>query len=271
MIESGLSRETYTVAEDGEGFLILEDGEPVATPMGHPLRTRFRDLAEEIADDLERQGPDPTAGVSMYTSLCSCLDFGLAVGRQELIDNALPALRDDPVLRTSADPEIMFTQMAAFAQPYFAEQRVREMGREELLDWAAKEMAAWSMQEIMVVQLAGAHVRSPLMGMALAQDGANLETAVFGFCGKFWAHQRQGMVGIFYGPVPRYYPQRADESYCEEVCLAWVDAEGEESFPADFREKCGMVLAFDVWRRFAAFGRWQRLADGAVTPSEIAL
>lgn len=272
MSGSGQSRETYTVSQDGEEFLILEYGEPVATPMGQRLRTRFQELAEEIADDLERQGPDPTAGVSMYTCLCSCLDFGLAVGRQELIDNALPALRDDPVLHTSADPEIMFTQMAAYAQSYFSEHGVREMLAGELVRWARKEMAPWSMQEIMVVQMVGAHIGSPLMGMALAQDKVSLEPAAFGFCRMFWAHRMEGLRGIVLGGLPGFYPQRADESYCEDVCLAAVDeADGDASAPADFLEKCGVVLAFDVWRRFAAYGRLQRLRGGAVTPADIAL
>jgi hypothetical protein len=73
--------------------------------MGHPLRTTFKDLAEEMVEDLERNGPDPTAGVSMYNCLCSCVDFGSMLGKEGLISDALPAFLRDPVLHRSADPE----------------------------------------------------------------------------------------------------------------------------------------------------------------------
>jgi hypothetical protein len=59
----------YTVAEGGGKFYIVHGGKEVRTPMGNPLRTAYRDLAQEVAGELERNGPDPTAGTSMYVCL----------------------------------------------------------------------------------------------------------------------------------------------------------------------------------------------------------
>jgi hypothetical protein len=162
----------YTVAEDGGKFYIVHGGEEVTTPMGNLLRTVFRDLAQEVAEDLERNGADPTAGTSMYVCLCSLSDFGTRAGKDSLIASSLAGLRDDPILHTSADPEVMSIQIPAYAQPYFQENAVRGRTPEDLVRWTATEMASWSMEEIMAVQLAAAHIDSPLMGMALAQDKA---------------------------------------------------------------------------------------------------
>lgn len=247
----------YTVARDGDEYHILHGDKPVATPMGNPLRTIFKDLAEEMTEDLERQGPDPTAGVSMYNCQCSCLDFA---GIESKAMNAAISLREDPVLHMSADPEIMFTQMAAYTQPYFDENKLREKNSKDLEYWVVEAMLSWSMHEVMVVELARVHIRSPLIGMALAQNKANLEAAAFGFCGKFWKHKMNNQGGICIGSIPEFYPNRPNKEFCDTVCLS----ERNEAMPPTkayldrFRRKCGAVIAFDVWRRFAAYGRNQR-------------
>lgn len=256
----GKGTRSYTVAEVGDKYCVVRGGEPIGTPMGNPLRTIFRDLAEEVAEDVEQHGLDPTAAVSMYACLCSCLDFIPLIGMQNVILDTLPAIHEDPVLHMSADPEIMFIQMAAYEQPYFAEHGLRQKTPEDVVGWAGREMATWSPQEVIVVQLAGAIIHSPLMGMALAQDQANLDTAAFGFCGKFWEHRMKEMQGICFGAFPDFFPNGMDEAFCDTVCL--TDENGEESAEPvsdTFGRKCGVVKALDVWRRFAAYGRKQRL------------
>ncbi|MCC6486399.1 MAG: hypothetical protein IT364_02785 [Candidatus Hydrogenedentes bacterium] len=132
-----------TVAQEGEEFCILHTGRPVATPMGNPTRTGIRTLAVEVAEDLARQGPDPGAGVNMYTCLCSFLDFGPIADKKGLIMNAFSAIPDHPVVHTSADAEIVLAQMAAYRQPHFEENGLRQMDVDEPIAWTAGEMSSW--------------------------------------------------------------------------------------------------------------------------------
>ena len=55
---------------------------------------------------------------------------------------------------------------------------------------------------------------------------------------------------------------RVDEVFCETVCLEDLDEDDEplealkkKCSLATFRERCGLTIAMDVWRKFAAFGR----------------
>lgn len=254
----------YVVKQDGDHYCVVREGHIVTTPRGNPLRTTIKALAEEIAEDLERQGPDPGAGISMYLCLCSCLDFAPIVGKTGLIENALPAFLEDPVLNISADPEIMFVQLSAYSQPYFEEHALRKKSADELVEWARHEMASWSIEEVMVVQLAGAHFGSPLMGMAIAQDKVVLETAALGFCGQFWDNKLQQLGGICISGMTSYYPSRGDRDFCDAVCLSGFNDDRDPESQAsnqEFRKKCGMVIVLDVLRRFAIYGRRDRAKE----------
>jgi hypothetical protein len=255
---------------DGDNFLILSDEGEVRTPMGKPLRTPHRSLAEEIARDLEQLGSDPLAGESMYNCQCSLLDFGRMADRQKLINNSLVDVPEDPVLNTDiALLEDVLNE--AFDQPYFEDAKLRESGVDKIIEWATRQLQGWSLEEIMVVQLVSAHLGSPLMGMALAKDKARIESAAFGFCGNYLDasySERIGMAMSIFGlpshlPIPAYYPKRSDREFCNRTCLAnFVCIESgplsvmKAKLPMDFfKSKCGLAIAMDVWRRFAAFGR----------------
>ena len=254
--------ETYVLVQDGNEFNITENDKLLETPMGNPLRTSLKNLAVEIVLELEQKGQDVTDEGSMYTCLCSCLDFAPLVGLEGLIKNSLPAIPEDPVLHTSADPEIMFIQREAYSQPYFIENGLLQMKSNEIKEWARKEMATWSLQEVMVVQLAGAHFRSPLIGMALAQDKINMDSAALAFCGKFWEHRMRNISGICIGSYPDFYPTKIDEMFCNEVCLRNSEGDEPRTFTCDdFHHKCGVVISIDAWRRFATYGRNQRIKE----------
>jgi hypothetical protein len=98
------------------------------------------------------------------------------------------------------------------------------------------------------------------MGMALAQDKASLEAAAIGFCGKFWQQKVSRLGGNWLGGVPEFYPDRMDENFCETVCLADTKKKPTKASRDRFRRSCGVVIAMDVWRRFAAYGRNQRIS-----------
>jgi hypothetical protein len=144
--------------------------------------------------------------------------------------------------------------MAFSVQPYFVQNPVRDMPLEALATWATKEMSSWSMEEIMAVQLTAAHMNSPLMGMALAQDKADLTAAAFRFCGRYWRHNEDSF-RYWHGAIPQFYPNCADEKFCETACLLAPDADEPKNRWGEFGRRCGVVVAMDVWRRFAAYGR----------------
>jgi hypothetical protein len=169
----------------------------------------------------------------------------------------------------SADPEIMFTQMAAFAQPYFVESGIREKTLDDLLKWVGVEMATWSMQELMVVQLASAHFMSPLIGMALAQDKVDIAAAAVGCCGRFWQHKMNSLGGISFGDSNGYFPPRVDDRFCQNACLR--NQGGDEDEPdreraaSEFPSKCGVGIVMDVMRRFATYGRNLRTGNAQLS------
>ena len=249
-------KQKYEVVQIGSIYHVQTNGVDALTPMGSPLCSAHKARADEVASDLNRYGPDPSRELTMYVCVASFLDFGSKVPQSELINNILPALRDDPILSPSANPEIMGLQCLAHDHPYFQRHNPRQKSPRELLDWIVSEMMTWSVQEVMAVQLAGARFGSPLLGMAMAQDAVNLKVAPLGFCGKLWDHIFNPGGSMVVGSWPMYYPPIDDQDFCKSTCL-----QGSDSIdPEQFARGCRLRVVMDTLRRFASFGRIPRLA-----------
>jgi len=65
----------YTISRDEESLLIEKDGQPLLTPMMHPVRTVFRPLADRLLEDLVAYGEDPSNPMSLVAFQYAMVDF----------------------------------------------------------------------------------------------------------------------------------------------------------------------------------------------------
>lgn len=75
----------YTVSKETDSLLIEKDGQPLTTPMNHPVRTTFAPLAERLLADLATYGEDPSNPVSLVAFQYPMIDFFSAMPRDELV------------------------------------------------------------------------------------------------------------------------------------------------------------------------------------------
>jgi len=223
----------------------------MSTPMGAPVVTKHEAMAREIVEDLQRFGEDPRAALSMYHSLCSLLDFGLRVPRKLLIQSAVQSIAQDRVLRTSAEPELMGVQTAGFTIPWLVHHGILPddwRQTRKIQKWAAKTMAAWNLNQLMTVQIAGCHLRSPLIGMALVANGVDPCVTAQALCADLGAHLMSCTFAICVG-YRGHEPQRHSPQYCKSKCLCYDPME----YPVKLDMRCGVAQVLDVLQRFAQY------------------
>ncbi len=229
-----------SVKMSGEWWVVQHAGEMLRTPGGTPVVSRFRELADEVAADVARFGPDPTAKGSTFSLQASYLDFGIPVRRDALEENTAAIWPDDLFVVRPALPE--------FAGPLLA-----------LWGPAPTDQAAFraalrplSRRQLMTVMMAGNVLRSAVLGLRVVTTADDLAPLARGAC-------ERSFVALGGGAVPergqvrkegshgRFRPTDMDEATCVPCC-GGRDAGGER-----FRSGCALLELLARMRRFAGF------------------
>lgn len=74
----------YSISKDGDSLLIEKDGQPLLTPMMHPVRTVSQPLADRLLEDLAVYGEDPSNPLSLVAFQYAMTDFFSVMPREEL-------------------------------------------------------------------------------------------------------------------------------------------------------------------------------------------
>jgi hypothetical protein len=239
----------YSHIEEDGGIFIVKDGQKIATPMGRPLTLKDEAVAQEVADDLNKYGTDPTEAISMYSSVCSYLDFLDGRDKTPLIETALIAVLKDAIYDISADPEFMRLQYAGYSHPIFEENGVRcglhqAKNVRETIEWLQGVLGNGSSHLLMCVIMAGANFESPLLGLATTDKRSDLTTIARALCGHLREHIVDAAGGIAIGGVGGYWSNHVDEDYCSCEC------QGLSNVTLDC--SCSVYRSLDVLQRFSA-------------------
>jgi len=212
------------VAQVEGWWAVVSGGEPVRTPMGTPVVSRHRALAEEVAADVSRYGGDPTAKTTTFSLQASYLDFGLRVKREVLEENTAAIWPNDLFVQRPADPEHQRTLLALWG----------ETGLDRAAFRGALRTA--TLRQVMASMTAGQILRSAVLGWVVVTGGGSLIPLTLGACGRHL------------GGTLRHQPTEMDDDYCAgSCCAAGVGPDGA------FAARCALFPLLDKLRRWAAF------------------
>lgn len=74
----------YGIRQDGDWYLIEKDSQPLLTPMGRPVKTIHKSLADRLISDLKKHGESPSDPVSIVAFHYAMIDFFSVMPRAEL-------------------------------------------------------------------------------------------------------------------------------------------------------------------------------------------
>jgi hypothetical protein len=211
------------VAQFGEWWAVVSGGEPVRTPMGTPVVSRHRGLAEEVAADVSRYGSDPTAKTTTFSLQASYLDFGLRVRREVLEENTVAIWPNDLFVQRPADLELQLTLLALWGKA--------DLDR---ADFRAALRTA-TLRQLMASMTAGQILRSAVLGWVVVTGDRSLVPLTLGACGRH------------VGGRLRHQPTEMDDDYCAGICCA-ADGGPDGAFAA----RCALYPMLDKLRRWAA-------------------
>jgi hypothetical protein len=228
------------VSQVGAWFAVVSEGAPVRTPMGTPVVSRHRALAEEVAADVERHGVDPTAKTTMFSLQASYLDFGLRVKREVLEENTAAIWPDDLFVKRPEAPELAVTLEALWGK----------LGLDRPTFRAALRGA--TLRQVMAAMTAGQVLRSAVLGWLVVTTGRDLTPLTLGACGRHFSALRaaaeRGAGTIDAGGTVRHEPTGMDGEYCAGVCCAPGGGPDEA-----FARRCALYPLLDELRRWSAF------------------
>lgn len=224
------------VREELGRYAVLADGEPVRTPLGHPVRSVSRELMEAVADDIRRDGPDPEGRLSLFGLQAAYLDLAASTLRADLEAEAADGWDDDDLVHAPPRPAAL---AALWGKPGL-DPDTFETGLESV-----------PLRALLSVMRSGSRFKSPVLAyLLLARHRAILPLAM-GNCARLLDH----LAAVEGEEVPasaaRFRPEAVDEDFCRTHCLDNADRTDEDE--ALFRERCPSFQALEVLRRFAAF------------------
>lgn len=226
-----------SVEQVADWFAIVTPEGPVRTPMGTPVVSRHRALAEEVAADVERWGADPTAKTTTFSLQASYLDFGLRVKREVLEENTAAIWPDDLFVRRPSDPRLAAALDRLWGTASFDRASFREALR------------GMTLRQVIASMTAGQVLRSAALGMEVVTTSRDLVPLTRGACGRHVdAIVRTLDPAPAVGGGRRHVPSDMDEGCCTACCAA-VGRDVE----ADFRDRCALYPLLDKLRRWAAW------------------
>ncbi len=228
-----------SVQQVQDWFAVVTAAGPVRTPMGTPVVSRHRALAEEVAADVARWGADPTAKTTAFSLQASYLDFGLRVRREVLEENTAAIWPDDLFVHRPAEPRLA----AALEGLWGPRWELDRAGFRESL-------RSLTLRQVLACMTAGQVLRSAGLGREVVTTGRDLIPLVRGACGRHHeALARAAGADPVAASARRHRPTDPDEQGCEACCrLAGLPPE------APFPDRCALYPLLDKLRRWSAFG-----------------
>ncbi|MGB8933429.1 MAG: hypothetical protein WCC48_19455 [Anaeromyxobacteraceae bacterium] len=225
-----------SVAQFGAWWAVVSGDQPVRTPMGTPVVSRHRALAEEAAADVTRWGADPTAKTTTFSLQASYLDFGLRVKREVMEENTAAIWPDDLYVQRPAAPELA--------------RALRERWPELDLDRAAfrESLRKVTLRQLVAVMTAGQVLRSAVLGREIVTGSGELVGLARGACGRYFDALQARTVPTAVVPTRRHVPTDMDDAWCAGRCCASAKVEGEL-----FVTRCALFPLLDKLRRWAAW------------------
>ena len=235
------------IVERGQ-YAVVNDDEQTTTPMGRPLVLDDEAVAQEITNDLNTYGTDPSEAISMYTCVCSYLDFLRGRDRSPVVTTAVNDALDDAIHYISADPEFLQLQYPGYTHPVFEENGIRcglnqQKDVSEKVDWLRHRLEEGTDHQLMTVVMSGANFGSPLLGYAVTDQRSDLSSMARALCGPLRQHIVDSAGGFALGGVGGYWPNFVDEDYCASEC------QGQTGMVLNC--SCGVYRSLDVMQRFS--------------------
>lgn len=226
-----------SVQQHGDWFAVLSGDEPVRTPMGTPMVSRHRALAEEVAADVARWGTDPTAKTTTFSLQASYLDFGLRVRREVLEENTAAIWPDDLFVRRPAEPGLAAALERLWGPVDGALDRPR----------FREALRAMPLRQLVAAMTAGQVLRSAVLGREAVGSQRDLVPLARGACGRHFEALARSL-GLAPDPGSRrHVPTDMDEECCARCCGA-VGGLVETSFAS----RCALLPLLEKLRRWAS-------------------
>jgi hypothetical protein len=236
----------YNLTETTEGWTVFEQDAPLLTPMGHPVASRHRALAERILEGARAAGELAHDQPTPYSLQIWYRDFGSRVPVDHLRASVLNSLH--PRWDVACNPPQDARLAEAARRAYGAELACAEPER------LASRVDALARRPLLTVAVFSARFQSARLGLKVVDGAYDLERLSLGLC-AFVAERR---VGRGLHGDPRYVAP-ADgvrESFCRDHCLARIAPHPDDDTALGLRRSarnCGMRQLLEGVRFFASF------------------
>lgn len=224
-----------SVQQIQDWFAVVEPEGPIRTPMGTPVVSRHRALAEEVATDVARWGADPTARTTTLSLQASYLDFGLRVRREVLEENTAAIWPDDLFVQRPTAPGLASAAEALWGTLALDRDAFREALRK------------LSLRQLIASMTAGHVLRSAVLGWVVVTTDRDLVPLTRGACGRAFA-AAAGITPGAEGTGRRHVPSDMVEPCCTDCCAAGSAPPGE-----GFAAQCALLPLLAKLRRWSAF------------------
>ena len=206
----------FSLQESGSGWTLYEQDVPHLTPMGHPVATVHRPLAERLLEGVRAQNEQDTP--TPYSLQVWYLDFGRRVPVEHLRASVLTGLdpRWDVASNPPADPRLAEGLRRAY------QRKVSRDVDERLRD----RVQRLSRRALLTVAVFSARFQSARLGLLTIEPDVDPERLAVGTC-RLVGERR---VGRSLHGDPRYLLPTLDrrESFCREHCLSRVCGHPED-------------------------------------------
>jgi hypothetical protein len=233
--------EPWRLAASPTGWTLLEHDQPVRTPLGAPVCSRYRPLARRMLENVRRLEGHALLPPTPYGLQVLYLDFARSVPAAHLVPVVLSCLEerggisDDPrlvaVARTTASAGTRATDPASRRQV----------------------LSRLSTRALLAILAFDAQFELPQAGLDVITGSADMDRLAAGLC-AFVAERR---IGGGLGGDLRYHAPVADrdEDFCREHCLPTI-----APLPSEDREclartptRCGTRRILEGFRFFVSF------------------
>ena len=230
----------FELREKQDRFVVHRYDQPFYTPLGTEIGSRFRELAQEIACDLEQFGDDPASAISMFLLQASFLDIGPHFSKAGLIDILNAAFLDEQ--RLMQDLEEHPALEAAMIGP-----------RLDARDWK-RSLQSFNRRQLMATLVVSENMGSVRLGRALLAEEIAPYPSAHSLCARFLRSEKEfdknGVPVLAFGrPDTSWYrsPQE-DEVFCGRC-----ESRAGKIAARDYSRNCGVVRVLEKVVRFARF------------------
>lgn len=234
----------YSLQKTGPGWTLCERDAPLLTPMGHPVATVHRSLAERLLEGVraanDQDDPTPFSLQVWY------LDFGCRVPVEHLRASVLSGLdpRWDVACNAPADPRLSEGLRRAYRSngEIWSDERTRE------------RVDRLSRRALLTVAVFSARFQSARLGLLTIDPDTDRERLALGTC-RLVAERR---VGRGLHGDPRYLAPALGrrEGFCRDHCLSRVAGHPEDDVAVGLprsRRNCAVRNMLEGVRLFAGF------------------